>query len=213
MEAGLTEGGQYIYRVSALPYWAEGREKVMSTSEKGTGGDGSKVDTEGRTVQHSATTMSELILPHQANRLGNAHGGEIMKIMDTAAGVAALRHAHTDVVTARVDGINFYHPIKVGDLVTVNAFLTFVGHSSMEVEVEVIAEDIIAEKTTHALTAYFILVALNEQGKPTRVPPLILSSEKEKELWEKGRRRYAMCKGELMAGDDNYRACREEKVV
>jgi acyl-CoA hydrolase len=182
----------------------------MSTSEKGADGNSRKVDTESRTVQHSATTMSQLILPHQANRLGNAHGGEIMKIMDTAAGVAALRHAHTAVVTARVDGINFYHPIKVGDLITVNAFLTFVGHSSMEVEVEVIAEDIIAEKITHALTAYFILVALNEQGKPTKVPPLIVSSEKEKELWERGRRRYELCRHELMAGDDNYRVCREE---
>ncbi len=181
----------------------------MSASKNGTGGNSSKMNVEGRTVQHSATTMSQLIMPHQANRLGNAHGGEIMKIMDTAAGVAALRHAHTAVVTARVDGINFYHPIKVGDLITVNAFLTFVGHTSMEVQVEVIAEDIIAEKTTHALTAYFILVALNELGRPMQVPPLIVSSEKEKELWEKGRRRYEMCRRELMAGDDNYRVCRE----
>ena len=185
----------------------------MSTSEKGINDNGSKSNAEGRTVKHSAVTMSELILPHQANPLGNAHGGEIMKLMDTAAGVVALRHAHTAVVTARVDGINFYHPIKVGDLVTVNAFLTFVGSSSMEVEVEVIAEDIISEKTTHALAAYFIMVALNDQGKPAKVPPLIVSSEKEKDLWEKGRRRYEMCKRELMAGDENYRVCREEKVV
>ena len=185
----------------------------MSISEKGINDNGSKSNTEGRTVKHSAVTMSELILPHQANQLGNAHGGEIMKLMDTAAGVVALRHAHTAVVTARVDGINFYYPIKVGDLVTVNAFLTFVGHSSMEVQVEVLTEDIIKEKTTHALTAYFIMVALNEQGKPTTVPQLMVSSEKEKELWEKGRRRYEMCRHDLMAGDDNYRSCREEKVV
>jgi acyl-CoA hydrolase len=182
----------------------------MAISKKGINDNSSKSNTEGRTVKYSAVTMSELIMPHQANQLGNAHGGEIMKLMDTAAGVAALRHAHTAVVTARVDGINFYRPIKVGDLVTVNAFLTFVGHSSMEVQVEVITEDIIAEKTTHALTAYFILVALNEQGKPTIVPHLIVSSEKEKVLWEKGRRRYEMCRHDLMAGDDNYRACREE---
>jgi len=182
----------------------------MPASGKDTGGNGSKEDTEGKTVQHSAVTMSELILPHQANQLGNAHGGEIMKLMDSAAGVVALRHAHTAVVTARVDGINFYYPIKVGDLVTVNAFLTFVGHSSMEVQVEVLTEDIIKEKTTHALTAYFIMVALNEQGKPTEVPHLIVSSEKEKELWEKGRRRYEMCRHELMASDDDYRACRGE---
>jgi acyl-CoA hydrolase len=185
----------------------------MSASEKGAGGDGSRADVEGKTVQHSAVTMSELILPHQANQLGNAHGGEIMKLMDTAAGVVALRHAHTAVVTARVDGINFYYPIRMGNLVTVNAFLTFVGHSSMEVQVEVLTEDIIREKTTHALTAYFIMVALNDQGKPTKVPPLIVSSEKEKELWEKGRRRYDMCKRDLMAGDENYRVCREEKVI
>lgn len=192
---------------------AEGKGGKMSTSEKGISDNGGKVDTEGRTVKHSAVTMSELILPHQANPLGNAHGGEIMKLMDTAAGVVALRHAHTAVVTARVDGINFYCPIKVGDLITVNAFLTFVGRSSMEVKVEVITEDIIKEKTTQALTAYFIMVALNEQGKPTNIPHLIVSSEKEKELFEKGRRRYEMCKSELMAGDDNYRVCREEKVI
>jgi len=185
----------------------------MPTSEKGTSDNGSKSNTEGRTVKHSAVTMSELILPHQANPLGKAHGGEIMKLMDTAAGVVALRHAHTAVVTARVDGINFYHPIKVGDLVTVNAFLTFVGRSSMEVEVEVITEDIIGEKTTHALTAYFIMVALDEQGRPTKVPTLKISSEEERKLWDEGKRRYAMCKRELMAGDENYRTCREEKVV
>ena len=182
----------------------------MPASEQGTRGDGSKSDVEGKTVQHSAVTMSELILPHQANQLGNAHGGEIMKIMDTAAGVVALRHAHTAVVTARVDGINFYYPIRVGELVTVNAFLTFVGHSSMEVQVEVLTEDIIREKTTHALTAYFIMVALNEEGKPTEVSHLIVSSAKEKELWEKGKRRYEMCRHELMASDDDYRACRGE---
>ena len=140
----------------------------MSASEKGAGGDGSRADVEGKTVQHSAVTMSELILPHQANQLGNAHGGEIMKLMDTAAGVVALRHAHTAVVTARVDGINFYYPIRMGNLVTVNAFLTFVGHSSMEVQVEVLAEDIIREKTAHALTAYFIMVALNDRANPRR---------------------------------------------
>jgi len=205
LESGATDGGPI--------HQAEGKGERMSASEKGISDKSSKSNTEGRTVKHSVVTMSELILPHQANPLGKAHGGEIMKLMDTAAGVVALRHAHTAVVTARVDGINFYHPIKVGDLVTVNAFLTFVGRSSMEVEVEVITEDIITEKTTHALAAHFIMVALNDQGKPAKVPPLLVSSEKEKELWEKGKRRYEMCKGELMAGDENYRTCREEKVV
>lgn len=165
---------------------------------------------EGRTVEHSAVTMSQLILPHHAGRAGYAHGGEILKLMDTAAGVVAVRHAHTDVVTARVDGVNFVRPIRVGNLVIVEAFLTFVGRSTMEVRVEVTVEDIIKEETMPALTAYFILVALDAGGKPTQVPPLILSSDQERGRWEKGKRRYERCKRELMEGDDDYRACREE---
>jgi acyl-CoA hydrolase len=168
---------------------------------------------EGRTIEHSATTISQLILPHQAGRAGYAHGGEIMKLMDTAAGVAALRHCHTDLVTARVEGINFYRPIRVWNLVTINAYLTFVSRSTMEVRVEVFSEDILKEEKVHALTAYFIMVALDDKGKPTEVPPLIISSEKEKELWERGRQRYHMCKGELMAEEADYKVCREEPLL
>jgi len=165
---------------------------------------------EGRTVKHSAVIMSQVMMPHQANPLGNVHGGEIVKLMDTAAGVAALRHSHANVVTARVEGINFYHPVKMGNFVTVSAYLTFVSRSTMEVRVEVVTEDIKREKEWHALTAYFIVVALDEQGKPTEVPPLILSSKEERELWEKGERRYQICKGEMMEGEEGYRVCREE---
>jgi acyl-CoA hydrolase len=189
----------------------------MLSSGKLSGEEDDKPNTEGRTVSHSAVTMSAVILPHQAGphqpgRVGYCHGGEMMKLMDTAAGVVAVRHAHTTVVTARVEDLNFYRPIRVGNYITVNAFLTFVGHSTMEVRVEVTIEDIIKEKTWHALTAYFMMVALDEEGKPTRVPRLVISSEKERELWEKGRRRYQICKGELMAGDDDYRTCREEPL-
>ena len=168
--------------------------------------------TEGRTVDHSAVTMSHLVLLHEAGRSGFAHGGEIMKLMDTAAAVVALRHSHSVVVTAQVEGMNFYRPVRVGDLVTVNAYLTFVGRSTMEVRVEVEAEDIFREQQRHALTAYFIMVAVDEEGKPTAVPPLIVSSPREKELWEKGKKRYQICKGEIMAGDDDYRVCREEPL-
>jgi acyl-CoA hydrolase len=132
-----------------------------------------------------------------------------MKLMDTAAGVAALRHSHANVVTARVEGINFYNPIKMGNFVTVSAYLTFVSRSTMEVRVDVVTEDIKREREWHALTASFIVVALDEQGKPTEVPALILSSEKEKELWEIGQKRYSICKGEVMA-DEEYRVCREK---
>jgi acyl-CoA hydrolase len=168
------------------------------------------MNVEGRTVAHSAVTMTQLILPHQAGRVGYAHGGEILKLMDIAAGVVGVRHAHSDVVTARVDGLNFFCPIKVGELVIVNAFLTFVGRSTMEIRVEVTVEDMVKEEKSRALTAYFTQVALDDEGKPTQVPPLILESDQERERWEKGKQRYERCRRDLMAGDEDYRACREE---
>jgi acyl-CoA hydrolase len=167
---------------------------------------------EGRKAEHSATSMSQMIWPDLAGRAGFAHGGEIMKMMDTAAGVVAVKHSHRDSVTARVEGINFYLPIKVYDLVTVDARLTFVGRSSMDVLVDVWAENIPREQKVHALTAYFIMVAVDEQGKPTEVPPLILSSDKDKALWEKGKQRYERCRHDIMSGDDNYKVCREESI-
>jgi acyl-CoA hydrolase len=167
---------------------------------------------EGRTVEHSAVTVSQLVLQHQAGRAGYAHGGEIMKLMDTTAGLVGIRHAHTDLVTARVEGVNFYRPIKVYDLVVISAYLTFVGRSTMEVRVEVFAEDVLKEEKVHALTAYFIMVALDEHGKPTEVPPLLLTSDRERELWERGKRRYHMCRGEIMADEAEYQVCREEPL-
>ncbi|MBN2100035.1 MAG: acyl-CoA thioesterase [Dehalococcoidia bacterium] len=167
---------------------------------------------EGRDVAHSATTMSQMIWPDMAGRAGFAHGGEIMKLMDSAAGVAAVKHCHRDSVTARVEGINFYQPVRVYDLVTINSCLTFVGRSSMEVLVEVWSEKIVQEQKVRALTAHFIMVAVDDTGKPTEVPPLILSTDKERALWERGKQRYQACKGEIMAGDPNYKVCREESI-
>jgi acyl-CoA hydrolase len=143
-----------------------------------------------RTVGHSSVIMAQLMLPHQANPAGYVHGGEIMKIMDNAAGVVAARHAHTNVVTARVDDINFLNPVRVGDLVVVHAVLTFVGHSSMEICLEVETENLAAEEKQMALRAYFIYVALDQAGKPTEVPPLLITTEEEERLFEEGRKRH-----------------------
>ncbi|MDO8472867.1 MAG: acyl-CoA thioesterase [Dehalococcoidia bacterium] len=165
---------------------------------------------EGRTVEHSAITLVQVMMPDQANPSGNVHGGETMKLMDTAAGVAAVRHSHANVVTARVEGINFYSPIRVGNLVQVEARLTFVSRSTMEVRINVVAEDMRREITRHALTAYFVMVALDDQGKPTEVPPLILVSDKEREMFDEGRQRHQTCKGELEDGRGSLNVCREE---
>ena len=149
-----------------------------------------------RTVGHSSIVMAQLMLPHQANLAGYVHGGEIMKIMDNAAGVVAARHAHTNVVTVRVDNIFFLKPVRVGDVLLVHALLTFVGHSSMEIRVEVETENIAQEKKQKALTANFIYVALDKMGKPTEVPPLLITTEEEERLFEEGRERYEAHKKE-----------------
>ncbi len=143
-----------------------------------------------RTVGHSSVVMAQLMLPHQANLAGYVHGGEVMKIMDNAAGVVAARHAHTNVVTVRVDNIFFLKPVRVGDVLLVHASLTFVGHSSMEIRVEVETENIAQEKKQKALTANFIYVSLDKTGKPTEVPPLLITTEEEERLFKEGRQRY-----------------------
>jgi acyl-CoA hydrolase len=129
--------------------------------------------------------------PEHANPAGNVHGGEIMKLMDHAAGIVALRHARTNVVTARVDNLEFHHPVRIGNLVTCEAHLTFVGKSSMEVSVTVSVEDLFREEEENrvALTALFTMVALDRDGKTVAVPPLELVSDEERQAFEAGRQR------------------------
>ncbi len=150
---------------------------------------------EGRTVSHSVVTLSQVIMPAQTGPGGIfAHGGEIVKLMDTAAGLTALRHSHSQAVTLRVEGINFLHPVRVGNLVTVQSKMTYASQSTMEIQVRVLAEHVLKETVWEALTAYFIFVAVDELGKPTQVPPLIVSSEEERKLFEAGEERYTTCR-------------------
>ena len=93
-------------------------------------------------MQESRIVISEVMMPSQANPNGNVHGGEIMKLMDSAAYAAARRYARSNVVTARVDELEFHLPIRIGDLVVVTADVVYVGHSSMEIAVNVIVEDL-----------------------------------------------------------------------
>ena len=145
----------------------------------------------GKLINHSQVIMSNVMLPHQANPSGNVHGGEIMKLIDSAAGVVAQRHARTNVVTARVDELEFLHPIRIGNVVTCYGKLTFVGKSSMEVSVNVTLEDVYRDEPAKtALTAYLTFVSLDEKGKPQQVPSLELANEEERHLFEEGRQRY-----------------------
>jgi len=145
---------------------------------------------EGRTVGHSAVEMAQLMLPAQANPAGFVHGGELMKLMDNAAGVVAARHAHSNVVTARVEDIVFHTPVRVGSLVIVHGKLVFTSRSSMQIRIEVEVESISQERRVSALTADFVMVAVDATGKATTIPRLILQTEEEETLFAAAEERY-----------------------
>jgi acyl-CoA hydrolase len=155
---------------------------------------------EAKSVNDSKSIMSTLMLPLHANHIGNVHGGEIMKLMDNAAGVVAYRHARSITVTCRVDELTFHEPVHVGNVVTCYGQLTFVGKSSMEILVTVTVEDLFTEEPPKtALTAFFTFVALDEHGKPRQVAPLKISSPEEQQLFKEGQKRYELYKSRRKA--------------
>ena len=136
-------------------------------------------------ISESRSVLSEVMLPNQANPSGIVHGGEIMKIMDTCGGVAAMRHAKMNAVTVRVDELVFYQSILVGQLVVCEAEVAFVGRTSMEVKITVKVEDLVSDMPAKiALTAFFTYVALDKQGKPCAVPGLLLETDEQKDTFE-----------------------------
>lgn len=137
--------------------------------------------------------LAQMVLPYQANPAGNVHGGEIMKMMDSAAGVAASKYARTNTVTARVDELKFRRPVFVGNLVTCTAQVIYVGNTSMEVFVAVEAEDLTSTyETKIALTAFFTMVSLDKNGVPSTLEPIDPSalSDYDKKLYYEGEKRY-----------------------
>jgi uncharacterized protein (TIGR00369 family) len=135
---------------------------------------------EGKHISESRVTLSAVMGPQHTNGLGNVHGGVIMKMVDEAAGFAAMRHARRPAVTVAIDSMTFMEPIRVGMLVTCNAELSYVGRTSMEVRVEVITENPLEGTPNLTNTAYLVFVALDEEGNPTTVPPLLLDTEEQK---------------------------------
>jgi len=131
-------------------------------------------------VASSKTVFSQTMLPSDANPFGNVHGGEIMKLIDACAGVAAARHARSRVVTARVDELSFVAPVYVGHLVTARASVNDVGAKSMEVGVRVEAENTLTGVVVHVSSAYLVFVAIDDDGKPIPVPPLIAETDEER---------------------------------
>jgi uncharacterized protein (TIGR00369 family) len=142
-------------------------------------------------MRDSRVTISQVMLPSDANPQGNVHGGIIMKLVDEAGAIVAVRHSRCNVVTVAVDSMTFLSPIYVGNLVTFTASLSHVGRTSMEVEVLVEAEDPMTGEKTHTNSAYVVYVALDESGQPHEVPPLLPESDEERERMARGKERQA----------------------
>ena len=128
-----------------------------------------------KTPADSRVSLGQLMGIDSSNTLGNVHGGHIMKMMDEAGAAAAIRHAGHKVVTVAVDQMVFHEPIRLGDLVTVAAELTWAGRTSMEAELTVTAVNLLTGKTTHTNTAYFVYVAIDLDGCPVPLPALDLT--------------------------------------
>lgn len=147
---------------------------------------------EGKAIRESRVTLTQVMGPTDANILGNVHGGLIMKLCDEAGGMAAVKHARRPVVTVTVDSMSFLSPIHIGDLVTVEAEVTWVGRTSMETRVVVTAENVLTGEVTHTNTAFFVYVALDENGRPVPVLPLICETEQEQQRYRQAEERRQM---------------------
>ncbi len=146
---------------------------------------------EPRTIRASRISIAQLMQPEHANNLGNVHGGWIMKLVDEAGALAFMRHAHRRVVTVAIDSMVFRQPIRIGDLVILEAEVTYAGRTSGEVEVQVVAEDPVTGDRTHTNTAYLVYVALGDDGHPVPVPTLKAETEDEKLRMEAAKERQA----------------------
>ena len=139
----------------------------------------------------SKAETSTIMLPSESNALGNVHGGEILKIMDNTAVIAAMKHACGDAVTARIDEVIFHSPIHIGSIVTCTAQVAYAGRTSMQVFVIVAVHDLKEfSEPNIALTAFFTMVHLDQKGEPSKVPKLIPDTEEEKKVYLEGEKKY-----------------------
>jgi uncharacterized protein (TIGR00369 family) len=137
----------------------------------------------------SQVTLNQQMMPSDANPLGNIHGGYVMKLIDEAGALAAMRHARRPVVTVAIDSITFLSPVKVGHLLTLRSSVNWVGKTSIEVGVRVEAENPITGEITHTNSAFAVFVALDDFSKPCPVPPLILETAEDRRRWEEAEAR------------------------
>ncbi|MEM6525113.1 MAG: acyl-CoA thioesterase [Bacteroidota bacterium] len=140
-------------------------------------------------VVESYVTMTELVLPNDTNTLNNLMGGRLMHWMDIVSAIAAQKHSNRIVVTASVDNVSFSKAIQLGNVVTLKARVTRAFSSSMEVRIDVEAEDIPSGKKFESNSAFFTFVAVDQSGRPIDVPEVIPETDEEKELYDGALRR------------------------
>jgi len=145
-----------------------------------------------KTMRASRISLAQLMQPEHANNLGNVHGGWIMKLVDECGALACMRHAQRRVVTVAVDSMTFRQPIKIGDLVTLTAEVTYTGRTSMEAEVHVQAENPITGVKTHTNNAYLVYVALGDDGQPVTIPQISAETPQEQQRLDAAKQRQAL---------------------
>ncbi len=144
---------------------------------------------EGKKASDSFTVMNEIVLPNDTNTFGNLMGGRLMYWMDIASAMAAMKHCNTPCMTASVDHLSFKNPIKLGNIVHIEAKIARAFNTSMEVHVQVWGEDSLHQYQYESNEAFFTFVALDPNGKPRTVPPVIPETDHEKKIHEGALRR------------------------
>ena len=141
-------------------------------------------------MKASRATIIRQMMPSDANPHGNVHGGVIMRTVDEVAGLVAHRHARRNVVTARLDRMDFLEPVFIGNALTLDARLCFTGRTSMEIVVDIHAENLDTGEVVHTGTAWVTMIAINDRGKPVAIEPVLPETEEEKRLFDLARARY-----------------------
>ncbi len=144
-----------------------------------------------RRVRDSLVEMTEIVLPEDTNPRGTIFGGRVLALVDKCAAVAAARHARAEVLTVCLDSVEFESPVRLGDILVLRGWLNAAFRSSMEVEVEVLAEDPATGRRRRTTRAFVTMVAVDDEGHPREVPPLRLATPAERQRYEEalGRRR------------------------
>ena len=169
---------------------------------------------EGKKVSDSRVEIAQVMYPEHANPDGNVHGGHLLKLVDQAAAIVAVRHTHLNCVTASLDRMDFISPVYIGNLVIIKASLNYVAQTSMEIGVRVEAECLRTGTHTHVGSAYLTFVALDKDDKPTEVAKMIAETDDEKKRFEEAKKRRELRLELAKSHQHRQQACiiRPEKI-